>query len=181
MPGLTLITAAADMAVSLAEAKAHCGIEVDDFDTLLTGYIDGATAAAEAFTGQAIRPQTWQLALDDFADAIELPRGPVTEVSEVTYLDEDGASQTLATSSYVIDLVSNPARVVRDSDATWPDVDDVVNAVTIEFVAGYGTVPGDIKQALLQAVAAWFADRATAGALPKGAQDLLWRYRRLIF
>lgn len=181
MPGLKLKTAATALAVSLDEMKAQCSVEISSsaWDTLLASYGAAATAMAEKFTGQAICPQTWQLILDDFSDAMELPRAPVTQVSAITYLDEDEVEQTLDNAIYVTDLVSWPARVVRAADATWPQVADKINAVTIEFVTGYDTVPADIKMALLMTVASWFNDRE-AGVIPVAAQALLWPYRRLV-
>lgn len=179
MPGLKLLTAATASAITVAEAKVHCGIEADDWDDLLTSYIAAATGMAEDYSGQAICPQTWQLSLDDFGNCMPLIKGPVTEVTSIAYRDDDGVEQTLDPSIYVTDLVSWPARIVLDANSSWPSVDDNPNAVTITFVTGYESVPEAIKMAIRMTVAAWFATR-TMGDLPQAARDILFRYRRIV-
>lgn len=181
MPGLKLKTAATGTAISLEEMKAHCSIDASStaWDSLLALYGAAATAQAEKFTGQAICPQTWELFLDEFADEMELARAPVTAVSSISYLDQNSTEQLLDSTTYVVDLVSWPARVVRASDATWPRVANRINAVTVEFVTGYSAVPADIKLALLITVASWF-DQREIGPVPAEATRILRRYRMIV-
>jgi uncharacterized phiE125 gp8 family phage protein len=174
--GLKLITAASAGAVTLDAVKAHCSIESSDWDSMLGGFILAATAMAQDFTGRAFGAQTWELALDDFADEMELPRGPVTGITSITYLDTNRAAQTLSSAIYIADLVSDPQRIVRDPDASWPDTDDVPNAVTIRFATGYAAAPASVQQAVLMTAANWFQDRSS-GTIPPGALALLRPFR----
>lgn len=174
--GLKLITAATGTPVSLAEAKADIGIESSDWDSKLELDIAAAVAMVEEWTGRSLAEQTWQLTLDDFADEIELPKGPVTGVSFIKYRDEARAEQTLGSSTYITDLVSDPQRIVLDPDASWPATAKIPNAVTVQFVTGYSSAPALLKKAVLFTVAAWFRDRES-GQLPAGVITLLEPYR----
>jgi uncharacterized phiE125 gp8 family phage protein len=176
--GLKLITAASAGAVTLDAAKIHCGIESSDWNQMLEGFILAATAMAQHFTSRRFGSQTWELELDDFADEIELLRGPVTGITSITYLDENRALQTLSTDVYIADLVSDPQRIVRDPDASWPGTADVPNAVIIRFVTGFAGAPDEVQQAVLMTVESWRQNRAS-GPIPPEALALL-RPSRLI-
>lgn len=52
--------------VTLAEAKAHCRIQFDDFDTLISDLIVTARQDIETRLRQALITQTWRLYLDGF-------------------------------------------------------------------------------------------------------------------
>lgn len=177
--GLTLTQAASGGPVTVAQVKAHCGIESSEWDAMLGGYIAAATAHAEAFLNKAIGQQQWELSLDGFADEIELTLGPVTEVASITYLDADRITRTLGESVYILDLVSVPQRIVRDPDESWPDTANVPNAVTIAFTTGYASAPPQVVQAVLLAVASWWQNRE-AGAFPAAAETLLRPLRRIV-
>lgn len=106
---------------------------------------------------------------------------PLISVDAVTYLDEDGAAQSLDAADYASDLLGNPGRVVMGADASWPTTFDGPNAVTIEFTAGYtaDTLPAPIKSAVLQLVAQQFDER-TSGDMPQGVARLLSPFRRIV-
>lgn len=177
--GLTLTQAASGGPVTVAQVKAHCGIESSEWDAMLGGFIAAATAHAEAFLNKAIGQQQWTLSLDSFADEIELPLGPVTEVASVTYLDENRATQPLSESIYILDLVSTPQRLVRDPDESWPATANVPNAVAIAFTTGFTNAPAQVVQAVLLAVASWWQNRE-AGEFPAAAAQLLRPLRRIV-
>lgn len=175
--GLQQVTAAADPVVTLEQAKAHCSIEGDDWDVLLELYIAAATEEAERFLDRSLAPQTWLLTLDGFCrDAIALPKGPVTNVESIVYLDDTRVERTLSPSIYIEDLISDPQRVVRDPDQSWPSTADLPNAVEITFATGFEAVPANAKLAILQAVATWFGNRE-AGAMPESSLNLLRKMR----
>lgn len=174
--GLTLITPAASLAVSVAEAKAWCRIDGAADDALLSLLIETASAQIEEMTGRALVEQAWRLTLDEFSDSIELPKGPVSAVSSVKYYDAAGALQTLAGSVYSLDLVSDPQWLVLNAGESWPDLLDAVNVVTIDFTTGYSEVPPQLRTALLMLVAQWYDNRAP-GEVPAGVAVLIERYR----
>lgn len=84
-----LITPAVAMPVSLGDIKAHCRVDFDDDDLLLTGFVLAATAHLDGFRGilgRAIMPQTWQ---QDFPSwgKLRLALPDVGTVSVVGILD----------------------------------------------------------------------------------------------
>jgi uncharacterized phiE125 gp8 family phage protein len=169
--------------VSLAEAKAHCRILHDDEDALVTALIGAAVSMVEDYCGRSLMEQTWRLTLDGFADRIVLPRGPVTSLSAFTYLDSEGAEQTVSPSTYKLDLDADPQAILREPSKTWPGFGDYAVPITLTYVAGYETVPGAITQAILMLVASWYSNRSAimAGSgvteMPYGTMALLQNHR----
>lgn len=161
---LKLITAAAALAVSLAEAKAHLRVDTSDDDTLITAMITAATESAEQITGRAIMPQTWELTLDAFPDAFELTRVPVASITSVVYADTNGDDQTLSALLYSLDNNDDfgPTYVVPAYDTEWPDTRDQINAVKVRYVAGYTDatlVPEPIKAWIKLQIGAMYENR----------------------
>jgi len=177
----TLVTPAASQPVTLSEAKAQCRVLSNDEDAYINGLIAAATAHAEKQTGRAILPQTWRLTLERFENEITLPQSPLRSVASVSYLDAAGASQTLANSVYTVDVTSTPGRIVLAKDQEWPETLESVNAVTIEYEAGYTVAPAPIKHAILLLIGHWFAHREAVGEaaeeLPLAVDALLVNFR----
>jgi uncharacterized phiE125 gp8 family phage protein len=167
--GLKLITAATDYPVTLDEAKAQTRVDGAADDATLTALIAAATDYVEQYTGRAIMPQTWELVLDAFSDAIQIPKGPVTGITSVSYYDINGALQTVTDTNYTPDLVSDPQWLVRDTAYTWPTTATGINVVKIQFTAGYATVPPSIKHAILLLVSQWFDERSSLSAMTRPA------------
>ena len=186
---LRLKTSPAKEPVSLAEAKLHLKIEATDTaeDDPIKRLITAARRRAEVSTGRALVTQTWTLALDGFpGGVIEVPRPPLSSVASITYIDPEGATQTLAADRYRVDAQREPGRLTPAWDESWPATRPVSNAVEVQFLAGYGDpgkVPEDIRQALLLIVGRYYAHREDVQAggtpvkMPLGAEHLLLPYR----
>lgn len=148
-----LITAPAALAVTLAEAKSNLRIDGTDMDALVTAWIEGVTSHAEHLMGGSIINQTWRTTLDTFPDAIKLYNPPIVSVSYVKYYDLDNVLQTLDPADYTVDIVSEPGYIVPAPDTTWPYTYDKINAVEVQYVAGYGAsdtyTPKNIKLYIL--------------------------------
>ena len=178
---LTLITAPAAYPVTTAEAKAHLRVDGSDEDTLIDGLIAAAADYVEQYTGRAIGTQTWELALDAFSDTILLPKGPVQSVTSVKYSDTAGVEQTVSADDYTLDA-SEPAWIVRNSDASWPATLTGINVVRVRYVTG--NVPAAIKHAVLLLIGDWYSAREDMGArstIPNGVQALLTNFRQFSF
>lgn len=125
-------------------------------DTAIEGYIADATERVDGkdgILGRALVTQQWELLLDAFpcASVIRIPLPPLVSVQSITYVDTDGATQTLATSVYAVDTASEPGVVSLKYGQTWPSTQCQRNAVTIAFTCGYGTaaaVPERLKSAI---------------------------------
>lgn len=192
MPPLDLVrtVAPADTPVSLAEVKEHLRVEADshdeDFDIQLK--LDAAVAYLDGYAGilgRCMMEQTWKLYLDGFpgGSTIRLPLVPVISVTSITYLDPDGASQTLATTVY--EVREGPvSEIGLKYDQSWPSFRRHARSVAITFKAGWANraaVPAAIKAAILLMVGAWYENREAVGepmaTLPLGAEALLAPFR----
>ena len=154
--------------VTLTEVKSHANYEDTDKDSDFTVWMAAARELTEERTQRAFLTQTWVLNLDCFPDdVIELRVCPVSSVTSVTYLDTAGATQTLATSVYTVDLRNEPARITLKYGQTWPSTYAQANAVTVTFVAGYGATPASVpakaKMAIRMLVSHWFNNREAVG------------------
>lgn len=145
---LRLKTGPVSEPVSLAEAKAFARRTTATEDALFTALITAARQVCENEIQRALLPQSWEKTLDVFPDEIELPYPPVTSVTSLKFNDVDGNPQTLNPTSYRLDSASEPAWIVPAFGLTWPATHASVNAVTVEYVAGYANaaaVPEAIK------------------------------------
>lgn len=162
--GLALVLGPAVEPVSLAEVKAHLRVNSADDDALLTGYIIAAREYAENYIRGAMVTQTRDYTIDYcwplvrvngyLQNRIELPLHPVQTVTSVTYVDENGATQTLSSSLYTVCNYDTVSYIVPSYGATWPAVRGVPVAITVRFVCGYPeeAVPEPIKLAILMHV-----------------------------
>jgi uncharacterized phiE125 gp8 family phage protein len=181
--GLKLTTAPAVEPLTLAEAKAHCKVDVTDDDALLTALIVAARQLAEHLTGRALVTQQWELTLDEFpVAAIAVPLPPLQSVQSLKYRDSAGTLVTLDAAAYAVYTSALLGLIVPASGTSWPDTWDMPESVTVAFTAGYGlavAVPQAIKQWLLLAVGGWYAHReqvvtgVTLAELPRGMWDML--------
>lgn len=161
MSSLRVTVAPALDPILLAEAKAQCRIDTSDEDGLLAGFIIAAREHCEDETGRAFITQTMELKLDfDWPidrcgnDCIVLPRPPhkTGAIESITYIDTNGVEQTLDASQYLFSEGDIFGCVRPAYGVTWPIVRDQVDAITVTFVAGYGSNPGDVPEPIRQAV-----------------------------
>lgn len=194
--GLKLITPPAEWPITLEEAKAHLRVDldVDDDDDLIEALIEAAVDYCDGPTGwlgRALIDQTWELVLDSFPACdkeIKIPMPPLIEVVSIKYDDASGAEQTLETSAYTVDTVSEPGWVLPVG--SWPSIFDGVNAVRVRFRCGYlggspeaETVPGAIKAAIKLILGNLYENRETivvgqsVDEIPWTAQALMRKHR----
>lgn len=163
MQKLTLITPASGEPISLAELKAQARVTTTAEDSVLTIAIAAARAKAENYTGRALMAQTWRQNEDAFPDAeIELLKPPVRAIGSVTYIDVNGATQTLSNTLYTLDAAAYPGWLLPAYNTDWPSTQASANAVAIQYDCGYAdaaSVPADIKMWLLMTAAFIFAQR----------------------
>jgi uncharacterized phiE125 gp8 family phage protein len=190
--GLQLVTAPTIPPVTRDMVKKHLRVEHTDKDDLIDLYIAAETSWAEDFTGRAFVVQTWDYFQDAFPgecdpQVIELPLGAVTSVTDVFYLDADGAEQTLDVGLYDVDLASVPARIHLAANASWPTIYDGMNGVRVRFTAGSedtGVSPAtpdvlkDIQLAIMLRVQADYDGGEDAQAL-RDASEIYLRRRRV--
>lgn len=150
--------------VDIEEVKAALKIEATDDAALVERYIRAARSHVESRTGTRLVTQTMALRTDDWSDLESLPVAPVQSVSSISYVDTDGATQTLATTVYEARLYGLSPAVVLKYNQTWPTIRSG-SLITVTVVAGYGSaesVPDEIAQAMLLMVGDLYAFRETA-------------------
>lgn len=137
-------------ALDMNLVRQHCRIDTHDEDQLLREYAEAAADYAEHYQNRALRTSTWEAIYDGFPGCEwELPRQPLQSVSSITYLDEDGASQTLSTDVYLVAAASG--RVALKPSQVWPVTQDRIATVTVTYVAGYTSaalIPASTRQAM---------------------------------
>lgn len=163
---LELVTAPTEEPITLDEAKAHVFVINGDYDEYINSLITAARVVCETKTHQTLLATTWRQRLSCWPSCgvIELYRPPLVSVTSVTYVDENGDTQTLSGASYAVDVNSKPGRILRGYGVTWPSLryEGVAAPVTIQYVAGYANVaavPAPFKQAMKLLIGHWFKQR----------------------
>ena len=169
-------------AIALAQAKLHLRVDESDEDSLISLYIGAARNACEARTGRAITLTNFRLTMDAFpSGAIELSFPRLISVQSVKYYDLDGVFQTLAAQDYLLDAVSEPGLVYQAQGLAWPNAQERIGAVVVDYTAGYSDVPKDLMAWMLLAITDLYERRGRSSerpAVPQAFADgLLDRYK----
>lgn len=192
-----------DEPITIPELKAHLRLDTDALDTLLRIYLAAAREMVELFTRRQLLTAQYELSLDYFPwhpwralpsyqydiawrERIDVPRPPLQAVDALRYLDGANLWQVVDPSLYVVDTASEPGRIQPIPSSTWPLTTRTLNAVVVEFTAGYSSasdVPGSLKAAILLMAADLF-EHAEAQVEAKLEENqtvmrLLWPYRNL--
>jgi uncharacterized phiE125 gp8 family phage protein len=180
-------TAPAVEPVTLTEAKDHLRIDDSSSDTLVSSLIVAARQQVEQDTGRALITQTLDVYYDALPTDRELwvPNPKLQSVTTFTTYDEDDASTVFSSWDYLVDVASEPGRIVLNADATWPTDLRAANAVIVRVVAGYGVaaaVPQALKQAILLIISTLYEHREQVIISQFAGQfiDLPFGYRQLI-
>ena len=121
----------------------------------ITELIKSVRDSCEFEAERSLLQQTWAMTLDAFpaSDTIELPRPPLSSVSSITYIDENGSSQTFSSANYDVDATREVGRIRLTPTASWPATQaGKAIAVTSTYVAGYGTAATDVPESLSYAM-----------------------------
>jgi uncharacterized phiE125 gp8 family phage protein len=154
--------------VTAAEVMRHARIEELVVDTTADVQLM-ITAARQRveneFLWRALITQTRKQTLDAWPadDTIELAYPPLQSVSGITYVDSNGATQTLSSSVYDMTTTGFLGKVTLAYAQTWPINRGDVDSIQVTYVAGYGDaasdVPAVIRLAIRQSVAHWLENR----------------------
>lgn len=151
--------------VTLDEARAHLRAATTLEDAIIASLIKVARVTCEDRLQRALIASSWRLTIDAFSPAIALRMPRIISVTSIKYVDEDGVQQILSPASYLVDTASEPGWIVPANGYAWPATRDQINAVEIEFSAGYGAtaadVPAPIRQWILLMVGTLYENRET--------------------
>lgn len=154
--------------ITLQEAKDHLIVEHDEDDLWIYNAVVSARKHFEARCDRVLVRQQWRLYMDRFED-FELQPYKVQEVEQIQYTDIDGATQTLDTSIYTVDI---PRQMVYTAyNQVYPAARDVRNAVWADVWAGEYKVnspidlttdiPQDIKGVLYYLIEDFYKNRGS--------------------
>ncbi len=180
---LSLVTGPASEPVTLDQFKTHARIIRDDDDAFSQSCIVAARQYAEAKQRRQLMPATWRLTLDAFPEwYLGIPLPPLQSITSIAYVDDNGATQTLNPSLYIVDTYREPGLIVPAYGQAWPVARFQPNAVTVVFVAGYANaaaVPDATKHAIKLLASHYYENREAVvtgtitGVLPLGVDALL--------
>ena len=141
-------------------------------DAFITALIQAAREHGETITGRALAKRTWVQVMDSFPDrtfrhaidgsslydlglygrpyggsehkrnSVELYYPPLISVQNITYVDANGAVQTLLPDTdFIVDRTNDFARLTPIPGTLWPQTMHTLNAVAVNFTAGYDPDP----------------------------------------
>lgn len=129
-----LLTEPALEPITLQEAKDHLLVEHDEDDLIIRELIKGAREHFELRCNRKLVRQKWRLYMDYGLGDFKFDVYPVQEVEQIQYVDTDGATQTLSSSIYTVDI---PRQCVyRAYNQVYPATRNILNAAWADVWAG---------------------------------------------
>lgn len=142
---LTRSAAPAELPLTIDDLKLHLKLTDTTHDAEVMGCLRavvGRLDGAGGILNRGLITQTWIYKFATFPRwAIRLPLPPAQSVTSITYIDENGDEQTLASSKYKFlnaNTHANPGLIEPAYGETWPSTRHEGEAVTITWVCGYG-------------------------------------------
>ncbi len=147
-------------------------------DARIEQLIAAAREAFEDFTGRILLETTLDVYLNSFpAGKIDLP-APLQSVTSVQYKDSNGTLQTLASTEYVVDTVSEPGNVSPAYGCTWPSTYPEPNAVVIRCVSGLGTA-AQVRKRVIDGMYLYISEQYDGQDRHEAYESLWWPHRIL--
>lgn len=156
-------------------------------------YYTDAVQSQQAYPPDYYSLPRYSTTLWNYSQMIKLSYPPVISVEAMTYIGSDGAAHVLNQDvDFVLDRITEPARIFPMPGQYWPADLYVANALRIDFTAGYDPdpaatddhtvtanppnqqpdskivsgVPQFIILAILNLVSFWWNNRGQAGEVP---------------
>lgn len=186
----SIVTPAATEPITLEEAKLFLRVDTDADDTIIQALISAAREMCEQYTRRILITTTVDEYFDQFPTYrnprdrgyLYLSRGPVQSVTSVKYLDGVGSEVTVDSSAYVVDTISEPARIA--STAGWFATNGIINQVIVRYVVGTeaSAVPAPLKQGMLLIISDLYDNRADkVHKMPTASEYLFNPFRIFTF
>lgn len=161
--------------VTLAEAKAHLGIDDTATDAQITAQITAAREKIERLSGRCITiAREFTARFAGFTPALLLPMAPVASITAVKYWPSSGSEVTVDTAVYFAETDAEPAVLMPVYNAQWPIAEFRPGfPVSVTYEAGYAdtaSVPERWKAAIRLQIERdfWFLP-TVAGSAAEGA------------
>jgi len=163
--GSTVVTPPDGHPLALGDAKLQLRIDAGDTDqdAQINRLIGAAHRHVENALGYPILRQTRETHYRGFpCGTLKLDGGASTEVTAITYFDDAGAEQTLASADYILDAVARRPEIWRPANVSWPSVPRRPGAVKVTWIAGWASaddVPEDMLHAMRLLIGHWDQNR----------------------
>lgn len=150
--------------VSITEAKAQCRMADDTSeDTFITSLIAPARAYVERVSTYGLVAGTRVFTFTRWGDYLEIYLRPITSVTTVAYVDEDGDAATYT--DYLAPLGAYPFRIFSPANYDFPIIAEGTS-ITVTVAAGALDSASQeyliAKRAILILIAHWFEFREAA-------------------
>lgn len=127
------------------------------------GYVQALLSASTALIGEkagrVLTAETWDLSVASASGDIVLPKSPVQSITSISYFDAAGAVQAATVSDFYLFKDTDRA-ILRPKDGfSWPTLQTREDAMTVRFVAGYATIPDELRHAILLTLGHFFENR----------------------
>lgn len=160
--------------ITLAEAKEYARIDGSTEDTLVTSLIKAARLHCESYMGKAIIRKTVTIDSFSFPYQWQIPYGPLVSASDITKvvtIDQNNVETAL---NYQVNIGSFPKIAITSGDQSFK--------FKMIYVAGFTTVPEDIKLAVKMMVNTLYERREDFSDLqaipsPLGVKAILMPYK----
>lgn len=173
-----------DEPFTIGELRQHCRVPVINGthpdDALILMYASAAREYAERYCGRPFAKQTVRLELDYWPSSMFELDYTIDRPEEVavSYVDENGVTQTLAADQYMLAHYVDRWVLVRPSHLSWPTSAPGSAGLAVQYVVGTGHLPHTVRAALLLFTDHLYSNRAAVQTqqpfeLPLGVANLL--------
>lgn len=139
------------MSIPLTTIKSALKIDFDDDDRELTRLREAALSLLERKTRLNFEPESQTLRLAAWRDTM-FPVVPYLSMSTVTYTDSGGASQTMPSTDYWVDL-TDAVPVLRFLES--PAIKEGT-MIVVSYTAGYADLPPEVTHAAISLIGHWY-------------------------
>jgi len=159
-----VIAQPANLAVSVADVRLWLKLpDTPPADAELESLIRSATRTAELSTKRTFINTTFRTYRDFFECCIKLRRSKLQTIQKYQYSVDDSFIDVPTDLYYQTDE-NDFSKIILKTDKDYPDdIDEKLQSILIEFVAGFGaddsSIPYDLRHALLMHIAAMWENR----------------------
>lgn len=176
------LTATSEVAVNsepitLNQAKTWLRIPLEelDYDSEIQRLISSAREYGESLTRRSFvtRSYLWKIHYRFPGGYLRLPKYPVQSVESIEYYSDE-VIETVDPADYLVD--SGFISYIE----SWPETDDRLGAISIEFIAGHSAtnpLPKPLVDGMLEYLTYRFAKRLNEDDIPKALRRIFLQYR----
>lgn len=198
-----LVTAPINTLFILDDIKNYLRLDTGDTseDNLLLSFQSSAVSFIEKYTNRTLLTTTFKTYRDVFFnsqncsyfdrygyDYWELRKSPLQSISSIKYFNKSNVLVTVDTNIYYNTLEDIYSKILLNYSLKFPsDASNKLQAIEIEFIAGYGddatSVPDELKNAVLMLISAMYENRgdciqSTCSQLANGSiKQLISQFR----